>query len=267
MNTDIIEKCLGLICDEQYDKALPLVSEECKNGNYEAFGLMGYLTYYGLGGIENDYTQALIWFEKGAKGNDSLSLYYLGLMCEAYEGTEGKYDWYDAEPFMTRCADGRGKYAQFAALWLGDFFGDSAKGGDPEVSVDYYTMAAELGNEDAVKSLAEHYYDEAEYAEFKDEKLNKLLYKYQEEAYENNPHDESFNYGYLIEHGIGTQKNMRLAMKLYEEDYTFGHSQGARALARHYEQTGNEKEAGYWHDKADENLENDYEPEQEIEED
>ena len=267
MNDSNIEKCNELICEGHYDEALPLVAEECRNGNPTAYGYMGYMTYYGEAGIECDYKQALMWFEKGAEENDSLSLYYMGLMCEAYEGTEDKYDWYDAEPFMTRCAEQKGMYAQFAALWLGEFFGDSAKGGDPEVSIDYYTLAAELGNDDAIKYLAEYYYDEAENAEFKDENLNRQAYKYQEEAYEQNPHDESFYYGYLLEHGIGTPQNLRLAMKLYEEDYTFGHSQGPRALANHYEQVGDEKQTAYWHSKADENVMNDYEPEQEIEED
>lgn len=252
----------------------------------ENCGLRGYACYCGIDSPYADTDKAFEYFELGAEENDSLSLYYLGIMCERGEtpeqrtgGEHQKYDHYDAERFMSLCADGHGIMEQWACLWLGQYYHDSAHGGDPEEAVTYFVRAADLENEEAVEWLAHIYADYAEYEDYADEQRNLEMFKWQEKAYENNPHDESYNYGHLLYGGIpGIPANLRLALKLYEEDFEFGHAQGARALALHYENEAEKAEdaeqaekftalAEIWHERADRSAENDYEPEQIIEED
>lgn len=252
----------------------------------EAEGLRGYAFYCGIDSPYADTDKAFEHFGLGAAGNDSLSLYYLGIMCERGEtpdqctgGERQKYDHCDAERFMVLCADGHGIMEEWACLWLGQYFYDSARGGDSGEAVGCFVRAADLGNEEAVEWLVQIYADCAEYEDYADVQTNMELFRWQEKAYENNPHDESYNYGRLLYGGIpGIPANLRLALKLYEEDFEFGHSQGARALALHYESEAGKTEdtgeaekfaalADMWHERADRNAENDYEPEQIIEED
>jgi TPR repeat protein len=126
---------------------------------HQFYGIAGYVFYHGLYGNVQDKAKAFKCFKIGSEGKDSLSLYYMGIMCELYEAPEGEYDWYDAETFMTLCTDHGGCMAQYAMLWLGDYFADSAKGGDPEEAIDYYKASAKLGNKDAIKILTDYYLD------------------------------------------------------------------------------------------------------------
>lgn len=253
----------------------------------EADALRGYAVYYGIGGMKEDDDRAFALFEKGAESGDSLSLYMLGIMCDdattpdqAEGGPRQKYDQYDAETFMTRCADNpEGKFAAMAWLWLGEYFIDSTRGEDPETGEEYLEKAADVGFGEAVEILRDRAEDRAEYHDWKDPEANGRAFRWEQRAYELNPHDESYNYGRLFDGVPGIPENKRLALKLYEEDYEFGHSQGARALALHYEERANDLSipveeraeskvlAQAWHERADKNAENDYPPEQIIEED
>lgn len=258
-----------------------------KDNTPEIFGLKGYCYYYGVGDCPENDDAAYAYFEAGAYSQDSLSLYCLGIMCDegrtpdqAEGGPRQRHDQFDAEDFMTRCECAHGTFESAACLWLGEYFMDSTRGEDPEVGVEYYERAAAAGIQEAVKALAEYYWEMAGYREYKDPEYNEKLFHWQQLAYEGNPHDESYNYGCLLDGSFpGIPENLRLCLKLYEEDYEFGHSQGARALARHYEALSTDprlsdevalkaaKTAEIWDERADKNAENDYEPEQIIEED
>lgn len=280
----LTEDFFNLIADDRESEAAALLATAAPSP--ESDGLRAYSFYNGVGDFPRDDDRAFELFEKAAAEGDSLSLYELGLMCENGDtpdqrggGPRQKYDHYDAEAFMQRCADTDGMFAAAAWLWLGEYFLDSARGGDPDVGIEYLEKAADAGMEDAVELLTEHYREIAAYYDYKNTAANHDLFRWQQIAYENNPHDESYNYGMLLDGVEGIPANTRLALKLYEEDWVHGHSQGARALAMHYERraanlsldASERAEAAVsaqaWHDRADRNSENDYPPEQTIEED
>lgn len=253
----------------------------------EADALRGYAMYYGIGGTPEDDERAFQIFENGVAAGDSLSQYMLGIMCEdastpdqAEGGPRQKYDWYDAERFMTLCAENtEGAFAGMAWLWLGKYFIDSTRGEDPELGEEYLEKAAEADFDEAAEILRDRAEDRAEYYDWQDVEANGCLLRWQQRMYEMNPHDESYAYGRLFSGVPGIPENLRLALKLYEEDYEFGHSQGARALALHYEARAEDLTlavadraeakvlAQAWHERADRNAENDFPPEQIIEED
>lgn len=286
------EKFFSLLADDHENEAAEFVASLAPSPVKD--GLTGYCHYNGIGRTEADDEAAFDCFERGAAGGDSLSLYHLGLMCDRAEtpdqregGPRQKYDHYDAETFMERCADGHGMMEQWACLWLGEFYADSARGGDPEIALEYYERADSLDNDEAAGILAQYYTDRAEYEEYGDPATNALLLKWQQRAYELNHEDESYNYGRLLYEGFaGIPPQRDMALQLFEEDWEAGHSSGARALALHYEAEAREMMARAatdaeaaqrvaecrvlaqaWHERADENAENDFEPEQIIEED
>lgn len=282
MNT-LTDDFFSLLADGRDEEAVALLGKAPSSP--ERDGLLGYCLYNGIGGFPQDDERAFLLFEQGALVSDSLSLYELGLMCENGDtpdqregGPRQKYDHYDAEGFMQRCADGDGTFAATAWLWLGEYFLDSARGGDPECGVEYLEKAADAGMPDAVELLAVHYREIADYFGYGDPDANRRLLRWQQIAYENNPHDESYNYGMLLDGVEGIPANVRLALKLYEEDWEHGHSQGARALALHYGRRAADPalaaderaEAAVlsraWHERAGRNAGNDYSTEQSAEE-
>lgn len=106
-----------------------------------------------------------------------------------------------------------------------------AGGEDPEEGLAHYRAAAESDSVEAAEFLADYYDERAEWENFENEELNRNLYDCQRLAYELNPHDNARRYGLLLALGIGCRPSFRLARKCLEEDYAFGHPEGAAALA------------------------------------
>lgn len=215
------------------------------SGDPSGYGLLGEAHY-----LQADYDDATVALEKGIELGDARSMYNMALMCYYGYVDNSKYDWYDAERFMEMCFKKGGNYAVEAAIWLGEYFLDSTEGDDPEFGVDYLKYAADRDSVRACAILADHFFTLAEGKEFEDAELNDTAFKFQQKAYELDPHEQSYNYGYMFYFGVGTPENTRLALKLYEEDYEFGHYEGAEALAEHYTEAGMDKDAKFWKDKA-----------------
>lgn len=119
----------------------------------ESIGLLGYVFYVGIG--EQDKDSAFELFDLAVKEDDSLSLYYLGKMCEEgdvpakyAELFEDGYGVHYAESFMTRCARGSGIMAEWASLWLGR---RAISSNDSEKALEYLKRAAEFENEEAIE--------------------------------------------------------------------------------------------------------------------
>lgn len=209
----------------------------------ETDGLLGYLYYYGIGGKLKSVKMAYVMFERAIRdGDDSMSLYMLGQMCERVEtpdqdtgGPRQKYDAYDAPRLMERCMKAEGIMAMAARLWLGEYYIDTARGGDPELGVGYLEKTAEYGTPEAVTVLARHYREMAEYTGWQDEEVNRTLYKWQKLAWENDPVDEGYEYARLLCGIAGIEEDIELALRLFESDYDYGHPAGARALQSYYD--------------------------------
>lgn len=116
----------------------------------ERSGLLA-LAYHDGIGVAIDLEKAFEFAEKAiAQGRDPLGYYILGYMCDkaetpdqAYGGPRQQYDHYDAERFYELCARQESHWKRYACKWLGDYFLDSARGGDPELGMEYLEQIAE----------------------------------------------------------------------------------------------------------------------------
>lgn len=275
------DRFFKLLAEEKVAEALQVLLQAPDTS--ESLGLLGYVYYVGIEGHGHDYDTAFELFDMAVKEDDSLSLYYLGIMCENgdvpakyAELLEGGYGEHYAESFMTRCARGGGIMAEWASLWLGR---RAIRSNDMEKALEYLKRAAEFDNEEAIELLTQLCTERAEAMDYADVAANMEMYRWQERLYELHPQDESYNFGRLLYGDIaGIPSDRRRALELYAEDFEYGYSQGARALALHFEREAEMEHdaeqsakllayAEQWHRFADMNAENDYEPEQIIEED
>lgn len=215
--------------------------------NAESNGLLALMYHDGIG-VERDLDKAFEYAEKAAMEDEGVALYLLGFMCENGEtpdqldgGSRQKYDHYDAERFMERCAATSSSWAVDANLWLGRYYMNMARGGDPEYGVE---CLERIGEDDAEAAgiLCDYYWNlwEIDYASDEDEKqeLTRKVRKWTAAAVRLNPHDYSFRMGCCYAEGIGgrTGSGFRLARKYWEDAYGFGDLRAADAIASLYEE-------------------------------
>lgn len=232
-NPDVEKKCAELVFSAPADA--------------ESNGLLALMYHDGIG-VERNLDKAFEHAEAAAEYNEGVALYLLGFMCENGEtpdqldgGPRQKYDHYDAEHFMERCATTESSWAIDANLWLGRYFMDMARGGDPEYAVE---CLERIGARDAEAAgiLCDYYWEQWEYASADSEEERKVLAgkvrKWTAEAVRQNPHDYSFRMGCCYADGIGIKpgSGFRLARKYWEDAYAFGDWRGAQAIADLYEE-------------------------------
>ena len=122
-------------------------------------GVLAFMRHDGIG-VEKDLDVCFELAERAAfSEDDALGYYLLGFMCDNAEtpdqltgGPRQKYHHYDAERFYEICASKESPWRIPACLWLGDHFLDSARGGDPEIGVEYLESIADV-SEDAAERL------------------------------------------------------------------------------------------------------------------
>lgn len=129
----------------------------------ERDGLLSLLYHEGIG-VAQDLDKSFEYAEKAVSGCDALGFFMLGFMCDNAEtpdqaegGPRQKYDHYDAERFYERCARIDSHWREYALIWLGDYYMDFAKGGDPEIAVEYLESIADE-NAEAAGRLSDHYF-------------------------------------------------------------------------------------------------------------
>lgn len=131
----------------------------------ERDGLMALIYHDGIG-VEQDLDKSFGYAEKAAfDGKQGIGYYMLGHMCEHAEtpdqaggGPRQKYDHYDAERFYEICSKIESEWRESAIIWLGDYYMDFAKGGDPEIGLEYYESIADT-NAVAAERLSDYYRD------------------------------------------------------------------------------------------------------------
>lgn len=127
----------------------------------ERDGLRALMYHDGIG-YPVDLDKSFELAEKASDGGDPLGYFMLGFMCDnaetpdqAFGGPGQKYDHYDAERFYAKCAEIESRWRPYAVLWLGEYFFDSARGGDPDVAVEYLESIAGY-NADAAQMLRDY---------------------------------------------------------------------------------------------------------------
>lgn len=203
----------------------------------ERSGLLALIHHDGIG-ADCDLDTAFTYAEEGARGADGLALYILAHMCEHAEtpdqaegGPRQKYDHYDAERFMTLCAATTSSWAAEAHLWLGHYFMDSARGGDPEEALEHFSAIADNDLE-AAGALADYYWAHAEATDYTDHELNAGLFAATLRAVRLAPDLYSLRAGMMYAYGLGCEPDVALARKYLEEARADGFTEAAEHLAR-----------------------------------
>lgn len=215
----------------------------------ESTGLLALMYHEGIG-VPADLDKCFTLAEKAvAEGGDGLGYFLLGYMCDNAEtpdqaegGPRQKYDHYDAERFYELCSKTDSRWAVPAHLWLGDYYMDSAQGGDPEIAVEHYEAIGEKDGEAACR-LSDYYWDQLTVdavipEEYRDKDLREKIFKWTQLAVRDNPHDYSYRMGWCYADGIGcdARKGFRLARKYWEDAYGFGDWRAADAIATLFEE-------------------------------
>ncbi len=218
-----------------FDDIVKLVNSADESA--EKQGLQALMYHDGIG-VDIDLDKCFDLAEKAAfEGNDGLGYYLLGYMCEnaetpdqAFGGPRQKYDHYDAERFYEICAEIDSRWREPARIWLGDYYMDSAKGGDPDVGVEYYESIAEV-NAEAAGKLSDYYWELSMIDNYEESEWTEQLFKWTVKAAELNPEEYSYRMGCMYADGLGCKKNPETAMHYFSKAYSFGDWRGAKAIA------------------------------------
>ena len=219
---------------ERLREAAALVLEAPETA--ETNGLLALMYHEGIG-VATDLDKACALAEKAAfEGGDPLGYFLLGYMCDNIEtpdqakgGDRQRYDHYDAERFYEICAGKESRWQAPARMWLGDYYMDMARGGDPEIAVEHYEAIAERWPQ-AAYALCDYYWG-MHAACPDDEEVARNVYRWTLAAVTENPHDYSYHMGCVHAEGIGCNVALRLARKYWEDAYAFGDSRASAALA------------------------------------
>lgn len=214
---DVIEDC-----PEVAAELVRMVEDAPDSG--ERDGLMSFLYYEGIG-VGQDIEKAFEYAERGAFATpkDGLSCFIMGVLCEnamtpdqATGGPRQKYDHYDAESFYEYCSKEDSRWRDEAIMWLGRHYMDFARGGDPEIGVEYFESIAGH-NADAAGALSDYYWELAVPDYTDDEEWVEKLFKWTSVAYGLEPAEYAYRMGWLYENGVGCEQDEEKARKYYEE--------------------------------------------------
>lgn len=207
----------------------------------ETDGLLALMYHEGIG-VDVDLEKCFELAEKAVEHHDGLGFLILAVMCENAEtpdqlegGPRQKYDHYDAERFYELCSQTDTVWAEQACLWLGEYYMDMARGGDPEVGAEYYERIAE-DNRDAAAALSDYYWGvytarSSFEPDVKDKPLEDKVYKWTLRAAQGYPEDYSYLMGCIYAEGIGlTKPSLRLAKKYWDDAEVLGDSRATEAL-------------------------------------
>ena len=207
----------------------------------ERDGLMSLMYHEGIG-YPIDLDKSFTLAESASESGDPLGYFMLGYMCDNIEtpdqcegGARQKYDHYDAERFYAKCAEFDSRWRPYAVLWLGDYYMDSARGGDPDIAVEYYESIAE-NNAEAAGCLSDYYWDLIMPLYFEDDEWRSKLFKWTSVAAELNPGEYSYRMGWIYADGLGCEKSFDKAFDFFHKAYLNGDNKGADAIAKIYEE-------------------------------
>lgn len=204
----------------------------------ERYGLLSFIYHEGIG-VPVNLDKSFEYAEKSAfNGGDGLGYFMLGYMCDNAEtpdqaegGPRQKYDHYDAERFYELCSSIESRWKDYAILWLGDYYIDMAKGGDPEIGVEYYEKIA-IHNADAAGRLSDYYWNLIMPEYFEDEEWTSQLFKWTSVAAKLNPEKYSYRMGWIYADGLGCDRQPDKAIEEFGNAYAYGDWRGAKSIAK-----------------------------------
>ena len=129
------------------------IKQAAEKGDAMAQHSLGFIHYKGLGGVPQDYAEALKWFLKSAEQGFALSVIYVFDMISDNRtySVAGEYTDYENGPWFRKAAEHGYAKAQFR---LGRMYENGQ--GVPQDDVEalkWYRKAAEKGDAEAIKAL------------------------------------------------------------------------------------------------------------------
>lgn len=203
----------------------------------ERNGLLALMYHEGIG-VDVDLDRCFELAEKAAvDGHDGLAYFLLGYMCDNAEtpdqaegGPRQKYDHYDAERFYDICARIDSRWKNHAIYWLSDYFMDSARGGDPDMAVEYLETIAP-DDAEAAGRLSDYYWELVVNGQLDDAELATRLFHWTSVAAELDPENYAFHLGCLYVDGIGCDADTDNAVDAFASAYASGDWRGPRSMA------------------------------------
>lgn len=203
----------------------------------ERTGLLALMYHEGIG-VDIDLDRCFDLAEKAAvDGHDPVAFFLLGYMCDNAEtpdqaegGPRQKYDHYDAERFYDLCARSESRWKNHAIYWLSDYYMDSARGGDPDVAVDYLETIA-TDDAEAAGRLSDYYWDLVVNEQIDDDDMAVRLFHWTSVAAGLDPDNYMFHLGWLLAEGVGCDADAVKAVDAFSSAYACGDWRGPRAIA------------------------------------
>lgn len=203
----------------------------------ERSGLLSLIYHEGMG-VDVDLDKSFEYAEKASDSGDGLGYFMLGYMCDNAEtpdqaegGPRQKYDHYDAERFYEKSAEIPSRWQTESHLWLGDYFMNMARGGDPDEAVEHYEAIANE-NAEAAGKLSDYYWDLIMPLYLEDKEWRNQLFKWTTVAAELNPEEYLFRLAWIYADGLGCEPDMLKAIELFENCYNdYDDWRGAKAIA------------------------------------
>ena len=240
---------------EWYEKALDAGSEDSNTAFHtgytstkliECYYLLGE-SYFTGEGVEQDYEQAVEWYQKAAEAGDAAAMSRLGDCYFQGQGVEADYaqavEWYRqaAEAGNSDGMVGLGRCYE-------DGYGVEQ---DDELAMEWYQKAANAGNAEAEERLAEYSSQEAE----TQQNGAQALEEYRQAA-EAGDVDAMYYLGESYFAGEGVERNYALAVEWYQRAADSGHVEAMSRLGNcYFGGTGVEQDydqAVKWYRKAEE---------------
>lgn len=227
-------------------KAFEWYKKSAENGNAMGQCYLGAMYEYGTG-TEVDLDEAFRWYEMAANNNDGLGQRYLGNMYENGKGTEKNID--EARKWYKKAAENGNEEAKKALERLNEpidllAYFDEIRG----ITNDGHDEHQKNDEDEERKRDAE----ELAIAVFKDERWEEGVSL--AEKIEANDARLQCYLGHCYENGLGTTKDVKLAVEWYRKAAEQGNEKAQIALARMYEDgrgvAENKHEAIKWYKKA-----------------
>ena len=168
---------------------------------------IGYMYRYGLG-VEQDYAQAMEWFEESADLGYPTAMNTIGYMYDCGEGVEQDYT--KAMEWYIKAADLGNSNAMANIAWMYEN-GNGVKQ-DYTKALEWYTKAADLGSTASMNNIGWLY--ENGYGVEQD--YTKALEWYMKAA-DSGDTTSMRNIGYYYENGLGVEKDSKKAQEWYDK--------------------------------------------------
>ena len=192
-------------------------------------------------GVEQNWQEAVKWYEQGAQCGNLQSMNNLAYCYERGEGVEQNEDralyWY------RRGAEAGSVYCMFCLGW--NYRNGVGVKQNMTEAIRWYTAAAEGGNADAMQSLGWHY----DHGEGVEQDMKKAICWYERAAEQNYPAAMN-SLGECYAMGRGVPRDLETAMEWYRRAAELGEAMADYNMGWHLEQAGKLSEAYAHYRKA-----------------